>query len=326
MTRPRAKTTRREFLARASAAGVALGAAGGVPFATSGWGQDGESVRFAPSPQSWMPRRAIPSTGEMLPVIGLGSSKPVEEIAKNGEAPLTAVLRALVAHGGKLVDTWPRDAANDAGFGRIASLPDLRDKLFVTTKIDKVGKEAGLAQFRETQRLYQRQKLDLVQIFSLTDLDTHWPTLEDLKAAGDARYIGVTVAESRLYEQLERFLMREKPDFIQVNYSITERESEKRILPFAADHGLAVLINRPFMNGTYFDKLKDTPLPDWATEFDCRTWAQFSLKYILANPAVTCVLTETSNAQHMAENAETSLGPVPNAAQRGRMSAFIDGV
>jgi len=262
----------------------------------------------------------------MLPVIGLGSSKPVEEIAKNGVEPITAVLRALVANGGKLVDTWPRNADNDAGFGRVASLPDLRDKLFVTTKIDKVGKEAGLAQFRETQRLYQRKKLDLVQIFSLTDLDTHWPTLKSLKAAGDARYIGVTVAESRLYEQLERFLMREKPDFIQVNYSITERGSEKRILPFAAGHGLAVLINRPFMNGTYFDKLKDRPLPDWAAEFECKTWAQFSLKYILANPAVTCVLTETSNAEHMADNARTSLGPVPNAAQRERMGTFIDNV
>jgi diketogulonate reductase-like aldo/keto reductase len=320
------KGTRREFLARASAAGVALGAAAGLPFAISGCAEERAVARPVTSAQPTMPQRRIPSTGELLPVIGLGSSKPVEEIAKNGEAPLTAVLRALVAHGGKLVDTWPRNAANDAGFGRIASLPDLRDKLFVTTKIDKVGKEVGLAQFRDTQRLYQRRQLDLVQIFSLTDVDMHWPTLEDLKAAGDARYIGVTVAEARLYEQLERFLMREKPDFIQVNYSITERESEKRILPFAADHGLAVLINRPFMNGTYFDKLKDKPLPDWAAEFDCKTWAQFSLKYILANPAITCVLTETSNAQHMADNAETSLGPVPNPAQRERMGAFIDKV
>jgi len=315
MTERSNKTTRRELLGLASSAGaalVALAGAGGLPLAALA--------------QQRMPQRRIPATGEMLPVIGLGSSKPVEEIAKNGVEPITAVLRALVASGGKLVDTWPRNADNDAAFGRVASLPDLRDKLFVTTKIDQVGKEPGLAQFRETQRLYQRKKLDLVQIFSLTDLDTHWPTLKDLKAAGDARYIGVTVAESRLYGELERFLMHEKPDFIQVNYSITERESEKRILPFAADHGLAVLINRPFMNGTYFDKLKDRPLPDWAAEFECKTWAQFSLKYILANPAVTCVLTETSNPQHMADNAQTSLGPVPNAAQRERMGAFIDKV
>src|SRR5881394_889020 len=233
MTEASTKTTRRELLGLASSAGaalVALAGAGGLPLAALA--------------QQRMPQRRIPATGEMLPVIGLGSSKPVEEIAKNGVEPITAVLRALVASGGKLVDTWPRNADNDAAFGRVASLPDLR----------------------------------------------------------------------------------EKPDSIQVNYSITERESEKRILPFAADHGLAVLINRPFMNGTYFDKLKDQPLPDWAAEFECKTWAQFSLKYILANPAVTCVLTETSNPQHMADNAQTSLGPVPNAAQRERMGAFIDKV
>jgi diketogulonate reductase-like aldo/keto reductase len=314
MIRPSTHTTRREFLAGASAAGLALGVGGCAQ----------PSVLGTHDVPLGMPHRKIPSTGELLPVIGLGSSKPVDEIAKNGEAPITAVLRALVAHGGKLVDTWPRNASNDAAFGRVASLPDLRDKLFVTTKIDKVGKEAGLAQFRDTQKSYQRNRLDLVQIFSLTDLDVHWPTLKDLKAAGDARYIGVTVAESHLYEQLEGFLKREKPDFVQVNYSITERESEKRILPFAAQHGLAVLINRPFLNGTYFDKLKERPLPDWANEFDCKTWAEFSLKYILANRAVTCVLTETSNAEHMADNAETSRGRMPNAAQRARMAAFID--
>jgi len=317
MTERSIRATRREFLARASAAGAALGLAGCMPASVLAPGTGAEAS---------IPKRKIPSTGELLPVIGLGSSKPVDEIAKNGEEPIAAVLRALVAHGGKLVDTWPRNPSNDAAFGRVASLPDLRDKLFVTTKIDKVGKEAGLAQFRDTQKNYQRKKLDLVQIFSLTDVDVHWPTLKDLKAAGEARYIGVTVAESRLYEQLEGFLKREKPDFVQVNYSITERESEKRILPFAAEHGLAVLINRPFMNGTYFDKLKERPLPDWAAEFDCKTWAQFSLKYILANRAVTCVLTETSNPQHMADNATTAIGPVPDGAQRRRMAELIDKV
>jgi diketogulonate reductase-like aldo/keto reductase len=250
----------------------------------------------------------------------------VSEIAANGEAPVANVIRTLVEHGGKLIDTWPRNANNDAGFGRVASAPDLRDKLFVTTKIDQTGKEAGIAQFRATQRNYQRQKLDLVQIFSLTDLDVHWPSLKEWKAAGEARYIGVTVAEAGLYERLEQFLQREKPDFVQMNYSITERGTEARLLPLAMDRGFAVLINRPFMNGAYFDKLETRPLPPWAAEFECETWAQFSLKYILANPAVTCVLTETSNPEHMAENAATALGALPNAAARQRMREFIDGV
>jgi diketogulonate reductase-like aldo/keto reductase len=236
------------------------------------------------------------------------------------------VLRTLVEHGGKLVDTWPRDPANDAGFGSVINEPDLRDRLFVTTKIDRVGKEQGIAQFRETQRNYGRERLDLVQIFSLTDVDVHWPSLRQWKDEGQARYIGVTVAEERLYEPLERFLARERPDFIQVNYSITERRAEERILPLAADRGIAVLINRPFMNGAYFEKLADRPLPPWAADFECTSWAQFSLKYILANPALTTVLTETSNPRHMAENATTALGALPDEATRARMRDLIDAV
>jgi diketogulonate reductase-like aldo/keto reductase len=301
-------TTRRDLLALASA----LPLAGLVPATAAA--------------QQTMPQRRIPSTGEMLPVIGLGSSKVVQQIAADGTEPLAGVLRTLVAHGGSVVDTWPRNANNDAGFGRVASEPDLRERLFVTTKIDQRGAEAGIAQFRQTQRLYNRETLDLVQIFSLTDLDVHWPNLQEWKAAGHARYIGVTVAEDGLYAELERFLAREKPDFIQINYSITERLAEERLLPSAQERGLAVLINRPFMNGVYFDRLEGKPLPGWAAEFDCASWAQFSLKYILANPAITCVLTETSNPRHMEENAMTAFGTMPDAAARQKMRAFIDQV
>ena len=301
-------TTRRDLLAAVSA-GTVLGVAGCTPFAAL--------------EQRAMPQRRIPATGEMLPVIGLGSSKVVQEIQTKGPEPLAGVLRTLVEHGGKLVDTWPRNADNDAAFGRVTSSAELRDKLFVTTKIDRVGKEAGIAQFRQTQRLYQRETFDLVQIFSLTDLEVHWPSLKEWKAAGHARYIGVTVAEEGLYAELERFLGREKPDFVQMNYSITERKSEERLLPLAAERGLAVLINRPFMNGAYFQRLEGKPLPEWAAEVGCETWAQFSLKYILANSAVTCVLTETTNPQHMAENALTALGALPDEAARKRMRELI---
>lgn len=259
-----------------------------------------------------------------MPVIGLGSSKGVAEIAERGTGPLTEVLRTLVRHGGRLVDTWPRDPANDAGFGRIINLPDLRDALFVTSKIDQNGRDAGIRQFEETLRNYGREQVDLIQIFSLTDLATHWPSLQSWKERGLARYIGVTVAEERLYEPLLEFLGRETPDFIQVNYSITERAAEDRILPLAADRGIAVLINRPFMNGTYFRRLADVALPQWTAEFDCTSWAQFSLKYILANAALTCVLTETSNPVHMAENAMAALGAMPGANQRQRMRRYID--
>ena len=301
-------TTRRDFLA----AGAAFSMTG--LFSRDVWAQ------------RRMPQRPVPSTGEMLPVIGLGSSKVVEQIAANGPDPLAAVLRSLVEHGGKVVDTWPRNADNDRAFGRVINEPDLRDKLFVASKIDRTGKESGIAQYRQTQLLYGRQPLDLLQVFSLTDVDTHWPSLKEWKAAGEVRYIGVTVADARLYDQLETFLRREQPDFVQMNYSLTERESEQRMLPFAADRGVAVIINRPFMNGAYFDRLAGRELPSWAAEFECTTWAQFSLKYILANPLLTCVLTETASPVHMAENALTALGPLPDAAARARMRAFIDSV
>ena len=270
-----------------------------------------------------MPTRRIPASGESLPMVGLGSSKVVEEIAKNGEEPVRQVLRALTAQGGRVVDTWPRNPANDGRFGQVINEPELRDRLFVTTKIDQVGKDAGVAQFRQAQRLYGRKTIDLVQIFSLTDLDVHWASLRAWKESGEARYIGVTVSEPRLHDALEQFLRRERPDFTQVNYSITERESEQRLLPLAADRGVAVLVNRPFMNGSYFRRLEARPLPPWAAEVGCTTWAQFSLKYILANPAVTCVLTETSNAHHMEENATTAFGVLPDEAARRRMREFI---
>lgn len=302
------KTSRRDFLALLSLLPVT-----GL----------GPAPAFA---QQQMPVRPIPATGESLPVVGLGSSKIVQEIATNGEDPVRNVLQTLVAHGGKVVDTWPRNADNDGRFGRVINEPALRDRLFVTSKIDQVGRGAGITQFRQTQRLYGRKVIDLVQIFSLTDLDAHWPSLREWKESGAARYIGVTVAEARLYAQLETFLRRERPDFVQINYSITERESEKRMLPLAADRGLAVLINRPFMNGVYFRRLEGSPLPQWTAEFGCTTWAQFSLKYILAHPSVTCVLTETSNPRHMEENALAALGAVPDEAARKRMREFIDRV
>jgi diketogulonate reductase-like aldo/keto reductase len=274
--------------------------------------------------QEQMPTRQIPGTNESLPIIGLGSSKPVSQIAERGTEHIAEVLRALVANGGSVVDTWPRNPANDEPFGRVINEADLRESLFIASKIDKVGKEAGIQQFRETQRLYQRETLDLLQVFSLTDLDTQWRNLKDWKASGAVRYIGATVATARLYENLEQFLQSERPDFVQINYSITERGAEQRMLPLCQDLGVAVIINRPFMNGAYFERLGQRPVPEWAAEFDCESWAQFSLKYILPHPAISCVLTETSNPEHMAENARAAFGRMPDAAERKRMKAVID--
>jgi diketogulonate reductase-like aldo/keto reductase len=298
-------TSRREFLALLSALpGVALASP-------------------ALLAQQKMPVRRIPGTQESLPIVGFGSSKAVEETAKVGEEPLRQVLRTLVSHGGKVVDTWPRNAANDARFGKVINEPELRDALFITTKIDQMGKDAGVAQLQQAHKNYGRKVIDLAQIFSLTDLDTHWPTLRQWKESGQARYIGVTVSQDSRHADLESFLKREKPDFVQVNYSITERLAEPRLIPFIAERGVGLIINRPFMNGALFQKLEGKPLPQWAQDVGASTWAQFSLKYILSNPAVTCVLTETSNPKHMAENASAALGTMPDESARKRMRDFI---
>lgn len=299
---------RRKFLALMSATGLA-GLAPGISLA-----------------REQMPRRRIPGTNESLPIIGLGSTKPVSQIADKGTAPVAAVLRALVEAGGSVVDTWPRSPANHEAFGRVINEPDLRNALFVASKVDQTGKQAGIEQFRETLRHYQRDSIDLMQILSLTDLDTQWANLKDFKASGQARYIGVTVSSADLYDRLASFVGREQPDFVQVNYSITERNAEQRMLPMLQDKGIGVIINRPFMNGEYFRKLGDRPLPEWAAEFDCESWAQFSLKYILPHPAITCVLTETSNPKHMAENARAAFGRMPNDNQRARMRSVISSV
>jgi len=271
-----------------------------------------------------MPMRRIPGSDESLPIIGLGSSKPVAQIPQRGLDPLTNILRTLVANGGRVVDTWPRNPANDAAFGDVISRAELRDKLFVASKIDRSGKEEGIRQFRETLRLYNRDTIDLIQIFSLTDLDTQWANLQDFREQGVARYIGVTVSNTRLYDPLIRFLQKEKPDFVQVNYSISERDAEQRLLPLLQDQGIAVIVNRPFMNGDLFTKLGDRPVPTWAAEFNCQSWAEFSLKYILPHPAITSVLTETSNPSHMQENARAAYGRMPGAADRQRMAKLID--
>jgi diketogulonate reductase-like aldo/keto reductase len=276
------------------------------------------------SAQRAMPTRAIPSTGERLPTVGLGSTRPVTAIAERGPEPVEAILRTLVEYGGKVVDTWPRSAQNDAAFGRIISRPEFRDRLFVTINLEQQGREAGSAHFARTLGLYQRDSIDLVNVGSLIDLETHWPNLRAWKEQGRARYIGVTAAQAALYEPLEAFLDRETPDFVEINYSVTEREAERRLLPLLADRGIAALISRPFMNGEYFARLENEPLPPWAADFQCRSWAEFSLQYILANPAITCVLTETTNPAHMAENASTAFSPVPDEVARQRMRDFID--
>jgi diketogulonate reductase-like aldo/keto reductase len=297
MTQP----TRRDFLGRLAAAGVAL------------------AVPRALLAQQSLPTRPIPATGERLPVVGYGSTAAVLQIPERGVGPVASVIRRFLELGGRVVDTSVRTEEIDAVFGRFLQEPDVREGIFLATKINTPDAETGVAQMRQTQRLFGRRTLDLVQVESLRGIEHHWPRLREWKASGEARYIGVTVAENFNHERLETFMRTESPDFVHVNYSLLERNAEERILPLAQDRGFAVLVNRPFMNGSYFSRVAGRELPAWAADFDCRTWAQFSLKYILSHPAVTCVLTETTNPAHIEENVAAGVGRLPDEQARRRM-------
>ncbi|MDH3637465.1 MAG: aldo/keto reductase [Gammaproteobacteria bacterium] len=272
--------------------------------------------------QSAYPTRPIPNTGEPLPVVGLGSTKAVSQLAERGTAEFKALLRTLLDGGGTVVDTWSRTPALDEMTGEALQAEGLVGDLFLATKVDAVGAEAGRAMLERTRRLFGKTS-DLIQVISLRDLKTQWSVLKEWKDAGKARYIGATVSSDPHHEAMIDFMRGERPDFIQVNYSVVETHAERGVLPLAADLGIAVLINRPFMNGSYFSRVQGVALPEWAAKFDCHSWAQFSLKYILAHPAVTCVLTETTNPRHLLENLSTAYGRFPDEETQRRMREVV---
>ena len=309
MTTP-SDPTRRDFLIGLAGAGAVLAA----PRAVFG--------NTLP-PQETLPTRPIPGTEETLPIVGFGSSKPVLEIPTEGTEPLFGVIRILLEHGGQVVDTSPRTPEVDAEFGEVLTAPEFSGRLFVATKINTDGEASGIEQMRQNQRLVGSRTLDLLEVESMRDLDVHWPNVRRWKDSGEARYIGVTTSNIGQHDAFEAFMRSEPLDFVQVNYSVMEPNAEDRLLPLAQDLGLGVLINRPFMNGSYFGRVSGRELPEWASEFDCESWAQFSLKYILAHPAVTCALTETTNPDHMAENIGTAFGRLPDEATKRRMRQLV---
>lgn len=281
----------------------------------------GTAVPFLPTravPRSAYPTRPIPKTGEPLPVVGLGTTKAVSQLAERGTTEFKMLLRTLLDGGGTVVDTWSRSAALDELTGEALQAEGLVQDLFLATKVDAVGAEAGRAMLERTRRWYGKTS-DLIQVISLRDLKTQWSVLKEWKDANKARYIGATVSSDADHEAMVDFMRGERPDFIQVNYSVVETHAESGVLPLAGDLGIAVLVNRPFMNGGYFSRVRGVALPAWAAEFDCHSWAQFSLKYILAHPAVTCVLTETTNPKHLLENLATAYGRLPDAKTKRRM-------
>ena len=273
---------------------------------------------------STMLMRAIPSSGEKLPVIGLGTWQTFDvDLTSENQKQLEEVLSLFVKLGGRVIDSSPMYGRAEQVIGDLAAKLALRDKLFLATKVWTRGKQAGIESMERSIQRLQTNRIDLMQVHNLVDVSTQLATMREWKAQGRIRYIGVTHYESGAFADVEKILRSEKVDFLQINYSIMEREAEQRILPLAQERGIAVIVNRPFGGGDLFRRVRAKPLPDWATEFDCRSSAQFFLKWIVAHPAVTCAIPATNNPRHLEDNMQAGVGRLPNAKTRQRMIELV---
>jgi aryl-alcohol dehydrogenase-like predicted oxidoreductase len=269
-------------------------------------------------------RRAVPRSGEILPVIGLGTWQTFDVGASAAaRAPLREVLQEFVALGGKMVDSSPMYGESERVVGDLAAELGAHNKLFVATKVWTDGREEGIRQMQESMRLLRTLRMDLMQVHNLIDWQTHLATLRQWKEQGKVRYVGVTHYTEGAYDDLERVLRREELDFVQLNYSIAERDAEKRLLPLAAERRIGVIVNRPFAKSALFGRVRGKALPPWAVEIGCATWAQFFLKFIVSHPAVTCVIPATSKVAHLRDNMQAGMGPLPDAVLRERMAAHV---
>jgi diketogulonate reductase-like aldo/keto reductase len=268
--------------------------------------------------------RRIPSSGETIPAIGLGTWRTFDVGGGAAErGPLRDVLQRFADLGGRVIDSSPMYGAAESVVGDLAAELGVGDRLFLATKVWTSGRQAGITQMAESLRRLRARRLDLIQIHNLLDWRTHLRTLRDDKQAGRIRYLGVTHYTAGAYDELERVLRGEALDFAQVNYSLGEREAERRILPVAHERGIAVIVNRPFSEGRLVRRMSGQPLPEWAAEIGCESWAQIFLKWILAHPAVTCVIPATSRPQHLIDNMKAGLGTLPGEAMRQRIAAVV---
>jgi diketogulonate reductase-like aldo/keto reductase len=269
-------------------------------------------------------QRAIPRSGEKLPAVGLGTWQVFDVGGSETErAPLRDVLKRFVALGGKVIDSSPMYGESESVVGELAQAAGVQKNLFLATKVWTTGREEGIRQMETSLRRLRTARLDLMQVHNLVDWQTHLKTLRDWQAQGRVRYLGITHYTESAYDDLERVLRAEKPEFVQLNYSIVSREAERRLLPLARELGVAVLVNRPFEKAGLFGKVRDKALPLWAAEFDCASWAQFFLKFILSHPAVTCAIPATSKVKHLEDNMQAGLGRLPDAAQREKMARYV---
>ena len=301
--------SRRQFLQTSAAASLMVSLAPG----------------FALAAESAVIKKTIPSSGERLSVIGLGTSRTFDVDSDNAvTSPLMAVMQAFFDNGGQLIDSSPMYGRAEAVTGALVRQATNKQDIFTATKVWTYGKSEGIEQMERSMQRLGVEQIDLMQIHNLRDWQIHIDTLVDWKAEGRIRYIGITTSHGRYHDELEEILQQLPLDFVQFSYNILNRTAEQRLLPIAREKGIATLINRPYQRGSLFRKVKGKSLPPWAAEFDCASWGQFFLKFIAAHPAVTCIIPATSKLKHMVDNMGAGYGRLPDEATRQRMIEFIE--
>jgi diketogulonate reductase-like aldo/keto reductase len=295
----------------------ALGLLAGVPAA------------FAMTPTMSAPEtpltRPIPASGERLPVVGVGTWQTFDVGGDAAaRAPLREVLALFAQGGGKLIDSSPMYGTSESVAGDLVAELGLRERLFFATKVWTSGRAEGIRQMEESFRRLRVARMDLMQIHNLLDAATHTRTLEQWKSDGRVRYIGITHYTASAYAEVERWLKRGDYDFVQINYSLAEREAERRLLPLAQEMKVAVIANRPFAGAGTFRRVRGKPLPPWAQELGIASWAQYFLKWIVGHPAITCAIPGTGKPAHLKDNLGAAHGPLPDAAARERMAQYFD--
>src|SRR5438132_10566374 len=273
---------------------------------------------------SAMLTRTIPCSGERLPVIGLGTWRAFDvTLTADIRRQLEEVLSLFVKLGGRVIDSSPMYGRAEQVIGELTSSLGIREKLFLATKVWTRGKQNGIESMERSLTLFRTNRIDLMQVHNLVDVNTQLATLREWKQQGRIRYTGITHYESGVLNDIEKLIRSEKFDFLQINYSLMERDAEESVLPLARERGIAVIANRPFGAGDLFEKVRSKPLPEWASEFDCRSWAQFFLKWIVANPAITCAIPATDKSRHLEDNVQGGIGRLPDAKMRRRMVEMV---
>ena len=274
-------------------------------------------------------QKKIPSSGESIPIIGLGTARRYEDISTEAEkAPLIETIRQFKQLGARVIDTSASYGTAEAVVGEIVERLKIRNSLFLATKVSlrNGGREAGLAQVEQSFKKLRADKIDLIAVHNLRDTQTQLRLLREMKQAGRIRYVGITTSFENQYPEFEQTMKKETLDFIQVDYALDNRAAGERILPLAAERGFAVMINLPFGRDRLFSAVRNKKLPEWAAEFDCVTWAQFFLKYIVSHPAVTCAVPGMAKAEYVIDNLGAARGRLPDGSMRRRMEQLIDGV